>query len=140
MKNVLFCLNKKNGNPKIPEKKYSGDVGWDLYLSRDTSIESKETKILHTDISLKLPTSTFAKITGCLSLISKLNLLVHEGVIDTGYNGELLVCMTNLNEKAVYLKEGTKIAQIIFHSVEPVEWKETDCIKNKINDRNSNIQ
>ena len=138
MKYVSFCLNKKEGNPKQPYRKYSGDAGWDLFVSREVEIPAGQTVDVHTDISIQIPPCTFARITGRSSTIRKHNLLVSEGIIDNGYTGELFVCVTNLGKETFVAKEGMRLAQVIFHKIEDVRWAEVEELKQKDNDRNTN--
>ena len=138
MKYVNFCLNKTEGNPKQPYRKYLGDAGWDLFTSRKAVIEPGETVDVHTDISIQIPPYTFARITGRSSTIRKHKLLVSEGIIENGYTGELFVCVTNMGKEPFVVEEGMRLAQVIFHKIEDVRWAEVNELKEKSNDRNAN--
>lgn len=114
---------------KKPYKKYLGDAGWDLYVSRPCVIAPGETKDVHTDIRISMPPKTYARITGRSSTTRKLNLLVNEGIIDNGYTGELFVCVHNLGKETFNVEPGMRLAQIIFGVIEDIRWCEVDEVR-----------
>lgn len=114
---------------KRPYKKYSGDAGWDLYVSRPCTIQPGETADVHTDLQISMPPKTYARITGRSSTLRKHGLLVYEGIIDNGYTGEMFVCVHNLGKEPFHVEEGMRLAQVIFGSIDDVRWSEVDEIR-----------
>lgn len=123
---------------KRPFKKYSGDAGWDLFVSRECDIGPGETVDVHTDIRINMPPRTYARITGRSSTVRKHNLLVNEGIIDNGYTGELFVCVHNLGKETFHVKPGMRLAQVLFHTIEDIRWAEVNEIKVDPNKRGEN--
>lgn len=123
---------------KKPYKKYDGDAGWDLFVSRPCTIEPGETKDIHTDIKIEMPPRLSARITGRSSSLRKHNLLINEGIIDNGYTGELFVCAHNLGTEPFNLYPGMRIAQILFHPIEDVRWSEVDELDSNPGKRGDN--
>lgn len=117
-----------SGNGKQPYKKYSGDAGWDLFVSRPATIAPGETVDIHTDIRINMPPKTYARITGRSSTLRKHGLMVYEGIIDNGYTGEMFVCVHNLGKETFYAEPGMRLAQVIFGTIEDVRWSEVDNI------------
>lgn len=113
---------------KRPYKKYSGDAGWDLYVSRPCTIQPGETMDVHTDLQISMPPKTYARITGRSSTLRKHGLLVYEGIIDNGYTGEMFVCVHNLGKEPFKVEKGMRLAQVIFGSIDDVRWSEVDEI------------
>lgn len=114
---------------KKPYKKYSGDAGWDLFVSRPCDIGPGETMDVHTDIRINMPPKTYARITGRSSTLRKLGLLVYEGIIDNGYTGEMFVCVHNLSSCTVHIEPGMRLAQMIFGTIEDIRWCQVEDIK-----------
>lgn len=112
-----------------PYKKYPGDAGWDLFVSRPCDIPPGESMDIHTDIRINMPPKTYARITGRSSTIRKHNLLVSEGIIDNGFTGELFVCVHNLGKETFHVEPGMRLAQMIFGVIEDIRWSEVDEIK-----------
>lgn len=135
---VKYVSYKLGEGAKRPYKKYNGDAGWDLYCSREVTIQPGCTVDMHTDISIDMPNSLFARITGRSSSLRKYDLLVNEGIIDNGYSGELFVCVKNLSTEPVTIKKGMRVAQILFHVIEDVRWSEVTEFKDTDGKRGNN--
>ena len=93
-----------------------GDVGYDLacWLDDDyLDIEPHESVDIKTGISIKLPSGTWAEIRPRSSTIFKRKLLVGTGTIDSGYVGQLSVCVINVNKKVVRVYRGERLAQLV---------------------------
>ena len=125
MKYIEFKLGP---GAKRPFKKYSGDAGWDLYVFRPCFIQPGETVDVHTDLQISMPPKTYARITGRSSTLRKHGLLVHEGIIDNGYTGEMFVCVHNMGREPFNVEPGMRLAQMIFGTVADVRWCETEEI------------
>ena len=126
--NVKYVDFELGANARTPYKKYSGDAGWDLFVSEDCDIPPGETVDVHTGIKIRMPKALFARITGRSSSLRKHKLLVNEGIIDNGYTGELFVCVHNLGNETFHVKQGMRIAQVLFHQIEDVRWAQVDAV------------
>jgi dUTP pyrophosphatase len=125
LKYVEFCLGE---GAKKPYKKYNGDAGWDLFISRPCDIAPGETVDVHTDIKINMPAKTYARITGRSSTLRKHNLLVSEAIIDNGYTGEMFVCVHNLGKETFHVEPGMRLAQMIFGTIDDIRWSEVEEI------------
>ena len=125
MKYVEYTLGE---GARRPYKKYSGDAGWDLFVSRPCDIQPGETVDVHTDLQIDMPPKTYARITGRSSTLRKHGLLVYEGIIDNGYTGEMFVCVHNLGKTPFHVEPGMRLAQIIFGTIDDVRWSEVNEI------------
>lgn len=125
-------------SPYVLEKGKESDSGYDLRLQaikdkENNVIESLETVLIHTGVYLELPDDIEVQLRPKSSLSSK-GLLVHFGTVDSGYRGELLVAMTNLNKDKVEFEFNRKIAQIVFNKKTDVDLEKVIEI-NKETDR-----
>lgn len=125
-------------SPYVLEKGKESDSGYDLRLQaikdkENNVIESLETVLIHTGVYLELPDDIEVQLRPKSSLSSK-GLLVHFGTVDSGYRGELLVAMTNLNKDKVEFEYNRKIAQIVFNKKTGVDLEKVNEI-NKETDR-----
>ena len=105
---------------QIPTKHNPNDAAFDLYAVNDILIPAGTTDIVHTGICIEIPTGYFGKIESRSSL-AKRGIFCTAGVIDSGYRGEVMIVMNNMNEKNYSVKQGDRIAQMIIHKVENVE-------------------
>lgn len=116
-------------NAQRPYKKYNGDAGWDLFVSRDCIINPGETVDVHTDVRMDMPPYLYARIVGRSSTLRKHNLIVNEGIIDNGYTGELFVCVHNVGNAPFHVRKGMRLAQVLFHGMEDVRWSQVKEVK-----------
>lgn len=124
-----FVDFKLGEGAKKPYKKYIGDAGWDLFVSRPCDIAPGETVDVHTDIRINMPPKTYARITGRSSTLRKHGLMVYEGIIDNGYTGEMFVCVHNLGKETFHVEPGMRLAQMIFGSIDDVRWSPVEEIR-----------
>lgn len=102
---------------RIPTQSNSNDAGWDLYSVVDTIIPAKQRKIIKTGIALEIPDNLAGLIWPRSGLSVKQGIDVLAGVIDSGYRGEIMVCLYNTSDENVSINRGDRIAQIIFQEV-----------------------
>jgi len=101
-------------NGKVPTKTNQHDAGFDLYSSVDTVIPSKQRKTVSTGIALQIPEHFAGLIWPRSGLSVKQGIDVLAGVVDSGYRGEIMVCLYNTSDENVCIRTGDRIAQIIF--------------------------
>lgn len=94
-------------------KGYKADSGFDVRCSYDFTLKPFEVKNVSTSLFLKLYRNMEAQVRP-KSSVSAMGVLVHFGTVDSGYRGEILVTMQNLNNHDVTFSKGQKIAQIVF--------------------------
>ncbi|MBQ8759213.1 MAG: dUTP diphosphatase [Clostridia bacterium] len=106
-------------------------AGADLYAitDGDITIESGETKLLHTYLAMEIPCGFGGFIFARSGLASKKGLAPANkvGVIDADYRGEIMVALHNHSEQAQTVSNGERIAQLVimpFLAAEFVECEE----------------
>ena len=95
------------------KKAYKDDVGHDLTCVKGGIIWPFCTKDLTTGWRIKIPEGFWGSIKARSSTLYKRRLLVNEGVIDTGYTGELSILVFNPTPFPKIVKKGDKLAQLI---------------------------
>jgi len=106
----------------IPSPKKQGDVGHDLYTVEDTVIPHSllAPTDVPTGIRIKIPEGYWAMVINRSSTARKLGIDVVNGVIDTGYTGELFACCWNRTGRDITIPKGARLAQfVIFKSIVP---------------------
>ena len=122
---MIIQIKKLADDASIPTKSNISDAGWDLYSSgMATIVYPHERKLISTDISIAIPDGYCGLIwpRSGLSVNSGIDILA--GVIDSGYRGEVKVCMLNTSDTLVHIHPGDRIAQLIIQKVEDVSFTE----------------
>ena len=117
----------------LPDLVYSSDVGYDIRSIEDTTIPVGCVKLVRTGIHLAMPENIFVQV-NTRSSYGKQGILLHHGVIDSGYTGELSIWVMNLAMPIdqhglqivapFIIKKGDKIGQLLFHKAERVNIKQ----------------
>lgn len=109
MKKIKILEGAKN----IAPQHYFGDVGHDIiYFGKNFVLNPGITAIITTDIKAIMNKKLYVEITG-RSSIAKNGLIVHGGIIDSGYEGLWNVIITNTTKQLIDIIRGDKIAQFI---------------------------
>jgi deoxyuridine 5'-triphosphate nucleotidohydrolase len=114
-----------------PTKHNPNDAAFDLYAVEDMQIPVNKTDIVHTGISIEIPTGYFGKIESRSSL-AKRGIFCTAGVIDSGYRGEIMIVINNLSQDKYSIKQGDRIAQMIIHRIQNFEIIESDILDEKL--------
>ena len=115
----LYHLKAKRLFPHavLPNRSHPTDAGWDLYSLDSHTIRPNERRILNTGIALAIPVGYVGLIRPRSGLATKQGIDVFAGVVDSGYRGEVKVCLYNSSNTKVSIVEGDRIAQILFQAV-----------------------
>lgn len=97
----------------MPSLTHPDDVGYDLYSVGDHEIKPGQTVDVPTGVSLAMPASVYGRITGRSSSIRR-GLMVYEGILDSGYRGELFAAVHNLNGESITITHHERVAQLVF--------------------------
>lgn len=111
----------------LPERAHGTDAGADIRTPRRVKIAAHGTAIVRTGVHVELPPNTV----GMLKSKSGLNVrsgIVGEGVIDEGYDGEIVVKLYNNGEFGVLFDKGDKIIQLVVMPVLYPRFVEADEI------------
>ena len=97
---------------KPPTKGHMNDAGWDLYAFETISIPAGATVLVSTGVDIAIPKEHVALIWDRSSMGVK-GVHRHAGVIDSGYRGEVKVCLHNTTKEPYHIDRGDRIAQML---------------------------
>lgn len=101
----------------LPTKSHSSDAGWDLYSVEELNLQPGQRHAVYTGVAFEIPNGYAGLIWPRSGMSVKKGIDVLAGVIDSGYRGEIKVCLLNTGQEPCIIKKGDRIAQIIFQEV-----------------------
>ena len=112
-------VQKVRPNAVIPTKANLTDAGFDLYASMEgsTILNPREVKLIPTGIAMALPRN-YAGLIWDRSSMGVGGIHRFAGVVDSGYRGEIKVCLYNSNDRPYLVNSGDRIAQILIQKVD----------------------
>ena len=94
---------------QAPTRKHPTDAGVDVYASEDAWIPPFSTRVIHTGVTFDVPPGTLLQVWPK----SRHNYLAGAGVVDAGYQGEILIKVVNPSWKPLRVRRGQAIAQLV---------------------------
>jgi len=120
-------------DPGVPLPSYArpGDAGVDLASAEDIDLAPGERAVVGTGLAIALPAGYAAFVHPRSGLAAKhgITLVNAPGTIDAGYRGEIKVILLNTDQtRAVSLRRGDRIAQMVVQRVENVTFREVEVL------------
>ncbi len=97
----------------VPSFKIADDAGFDVRCSLTYKLHAGECRTIHTGLYADMEKGIRLDIRDKSGIASKFNCFVYAGVVDSGYRGEILVCLRNCSNRTRTFKCGDKIAQLV---------------------------
>lgn len=119
-------IKKIQPGAKMPIRANPSDAGADVFYCGDidVTIHPGSSVVLGTGLQIATPDGFVTEVKNRSGMAAKKGLLVGACIIDSGYEGELLINLHNVGSHSQIIKPGDKIAQIIVYRVELTEFSE----------------
>jgi len=115
---IEFVLLHELATP--PVYAHHGDAGADLVCVEDVTLAPGERALVPTGLAIALPAGYVGLVHPRSGLAFKngIGIVNTPGTIDSGYRGELKICLINLDQhETVQLPAGSRIAQLVIQEV-----------------------
>jgi dUTP pyrophosphatase len=109
-----------SGSSKLPTRKHPQDAGMDLYLSVELRVMPNQIGLAHTGIVVQIPEG----FVGIIKPKGGNHHLIGAGVVDAGYQGEIVVKVANTTKTLMTFEVGHPIGQMLIIPVETPEIQE----------------
>lgn len=130
---VLLKVARIDPDVPLPSHGHPGDIGYDLYASKEVMLAPGERVQVGTGLRFEIPEGYAAFIWDKSGLSHNHGLKTLGGVIDAGYRGEVKVGMINLSDVPYTIEKCHKVAQMIIQRKEEVtiveEFELTDTLR-----------
>lgn len=107
----------------------AGDVGYDICIAESRRLVPNELVYLRTGVRVAIPEGLWGRISGRSSTMRNKQILVVEGIIDTGYRGELIVGCINMGVLVSLVFRGDRLAQLVLYPVVTPELEYVDQLE-----------
>lgn len=131
MPSVQVLLTRLDPDVPVPSYARPGDAGADLVTTTDVVLQPGERALVGTGVAIALPEgyAAFVHPRSGLAVRSGLGMVNAPGTIDSGYRGELKVCLINHDRvQPLSLRRGDRIAQLIVQRIEHAAFVEVDAL------------
>ena len=104
------------------------------FIDKDIKISPLQRAIIPTGLFIEIPKGYEAQIRPRSGLAAQhgITVLNSPGTIDADYRGEIKVILINLSNENFILKDGERIAQIVFAKSKKIKWKLTNKLTQTI--------
>ncbi len=114
-------IQRLDDGVELPRYAHPGDAGADLRTTIDVTLAPGERAVVPSGIAIALPSgyAAFVHPRSGLGARSGLSLVNAPGTIDSGYRGEIKMCLINLDPTTpINLRRGDRVAQLVIQRVE----------------------
>lgn len=127
---IVIKFAKLDEDAKAPTRNHLNDAGIDFYALGSYEIHPHSVKIVRTGITMEWPLGFM----GLAKPKGANNYLIGAGVVDAGYQGEMLFKVFNILDDAIIIYHGDAVAQVVILPVvtaTPVEYDTEEIHKIK---------
>ena len=118
---MILKVKKLNKDAKLPTHGHAGDAGMDFYAAEEVVFPAGKQMRVPTGVAIEIPEGHVGLVWDKSSISFNMGLKIMGGVIDSGYRGEIIMCLINTSDKEVIIEKGRKIAQMIIQKFEHCE-------------------
>jgi dUTP pyrophosphatase len=129
MPSVEVLLTRLDPGVPVPGYARPGDAGADLVTTTGVTIGPGERVVVGTGIAVAIPDGYAGFVHPRSGLAARVGLSVVNtpGTIDSGYRGEIRICLINHDPREpIELRRGDRVAQLVIQRVEHAVFREVD--------------
>jgi dUTP pyrophosphatase len=126
---VRVGLTRLDPGLPLPGYAHPGDAGADLAIAEDCELAPGERRLVGTGVAISLPDgwAGFVHPRSGLAARSGLTIVNAPGTVDSGYRGEIRICLLNTDaSRPIRLARGDLIAQLVVQRVARAEFELLD--------------
>jgi dUTP pyrophosphatase len=127
---VVKIVNKSTHPLPHYQTQYSAGMDIRAFLKKDIQLAPMQRILVPTGLYIEIPRGYEAQVRprSGLAISHGITVLNAPGTVDSDYRGELKVILVNLSENNFVIRDGERIAQLIFSEHETVTWEKVDIL------------
>lgn len=123
---IKVKIINQSSNP-LPQYATEGSAGMDIMANivEPVKLSPLQRLLVPTGLFIELPAGYEAQVRPRSGLAIKhgITCLNSPGTIDSDYRGEIKVILVNLSDQDHIIQPGDRIAQMVIHTVEMIQWE-----------------
>jgi dUTP pyrophosphatase len=126
---VKLRVRRLDPSAALPAYAHDGDAGLDLVANAEVTVEAGARVMVPTGIAVAIPQGHAGWVLPRSGLASRhgITLANAPGLIDSGYRGEVMISVVNLDRTQAYtIEKGERIAQLVVAAYASVVVEETE--------------
>ena len=125
---MKIAVKKLHPQAVLPSLGSEYAAGADLYSVEEITLQTGETKLVHTGLAMEIPVGYGGFIFARSGLATKRGLAPANkvGVVDADYRGEIMVALHNHGSAAQTVEKGERVAQMVIMPFLAAEYFETE--------------
>lgn len=123
---MFLKVKKLDPEAVLPSYTHSFDAGLDFHGIETVTIQPGEIGKIRSGLAIEIPDGYVGLCWDRSGIATKHKIKVVAGVIDSGFRGELKLCVINLGKEPFTFEKGDSVFQILIQKVEHVEVVESD--------------
>ncbi|MFA4873524.1 MAG: dUTP diphosphatase [Patescibacteria group bacterium] len=117
---LVLKVKKLDPRAKLPRYALPGDAGLDFFCYESVVIPPGMRHIFHTGIAVEIPQGHVGLVWDRGGNSNKRGLKTLGGVFDSGYRGEVIICLLNTTQEPITIAAESAIAQMLIQKIEEV--------------------
>jgi len=126
---IEVLVTRLDPGAPLPAYAHPYDAGADLVTTVDVVLQPGARAVVPTGVAIALPAghAAFVHPRSGLAASVGLSIVNAPGTVDTGYRGEVKVCLINLDpHEPIRLRRGDRVAQLVVQPVDVARFVETE--------------
>ncbi|HEX2704876.1 MAG TPA: dUTP diphosphatase [Candidatus Lustribacter sp.] len=132
---ITVLLRRLDADLPVPAYALPGDAGVDLFAREGVTLLPGRRALVPTGVSIALPHgyAAFTHPRSGLAARHGVTLVNSPGTVDSGYRGEIMVNLVNLDPAAPFeIRRGDRVAQLVVQQVVTVEFALVDSLPESV--------
>ncbi len=128
---VALMVHRLDPDLELPSYAQAGDAGLDLYCRDETFLEPFARALIRTGVAVAIPDGMVGLVHPRSGLAARhgITVLNAPGTIDSGYRGEIMVNLINLDPAEGFrVHRGDRIAQLVLQRVVRAELRDVSAL------------
>ena len=125
---MILKVKKLHPDAVLPSYTHSFDAGLDFHGVETMTVEPGQIGKIKSGLAVEIQDGYVGLCWDRSGIATKHKIKVVGGVIDSGYRGELVLCVINLGKESFTFEKGDSVFQVLIQKVEHVEVVESETL------------